>query len=291
MLTQTNVGPETQPPAIPDLWFDWCAVTGRPPADRSDEVLARFAQQAHPSRRLLKQLAVDTQDTAPHSAPAWPAGYRADTDSLQRLLRQGSVIVTRPDTYWVLRLKLKRLMFAAALLAPTDQGGLAMTRDQALGLKPDQLQSLRPRLGIAELPASCPRCAVWSWLEVVGTNNGWSPVSVRALGYRADSRTEHQHLRPDPSPEWLTGEGLLPAIDRWGYVDPYSSMHRSSLSVVIQAISELLAAPDPAAVPTPLHDTPPLAVVRHVGAAEEARILARADEVNARNKRLLDDYG
>lgn len=65
----------------------------------------------------------------------------------------------------------------------------------------------------------------------MGTNSGWSHSSVRALGYQRDDLTGQAHRpdRSDPSPDWQDHPGLLPAIDQWGYIDQYASMHVSSL--------------------------------------------------------------
>ena len=85
-------------------------------------------------------------------------------------------------------------------------------------------------------------------------------------------------------PDWLDCAGLLPAIDRWGYLDPYASMHPSSLSVLIQAMTALLDQP---AAPLPSDEPEPRRTVRHVTAEEERRILDRADELNTRITAIL----
>ena len=81
---------------------------------------------------------------------------------------------------------------------------------------------------------------------------------------------------------------MLPAIDRWGYVDTYFSLHPSSLSGVISAMSLMLDGDDPK--PTPLPEPQSSAPRREIPPKEEERILARADELNARVAQLLAEF-
>ena len=187
------------------------------------------------------------------------------------------------------------MQFAAVLLAPVGQGGLGLTRDKALELTPDAFLQLRPLIGTATEQAGCPACAAWSWLEILGVNSSWSSAMVRALAKRtretSGSSRGHRHERDDPNPEWGDWQdcpNLLPGIDRWGYIYRYSSMHRSSLTGVISGMKLLLEAP----IPRPLHKPPMSAplVIRYVTPEEEATILARADELNARVAALLAEY-
>ena len=186
-------------------------------------------------------------------------------------------------------------MFAAVLLAPAGQGGLGLTRDQALELTPAAFQELRPQIGTAEEESSCPACAIWSWLEVLGTNSSWSSAMVRALAKRAGetpkSDVAHRHELDDPNPgwgDWQECSNLLPGIDRWGYIYQYSSMHRSSLSVVIAVMALLLDTPVPRPINSP--PAPELQTIRHMTPEEEASILARADELNKRVTALLASF-
>lgn len=153
------------------------------------------------------------------------------------------------------------------------------------------MRRLRPGIGVADDPASCPACAAWSWLDVIGANNGWSHGAVRALAHRRDGGgEEHRHLRPDASPDWNLCVGMLPAVDRWGYVDTYSSMHPSSLSAVISAMGLVLEGPEP--VPAPEPEPRPDAPRRRISPEEEGeRILARADELTRRVAEILKEYG
>lgn len=275
--------------ALPDLWTDWCSVTGRP-AERVDEtVLALFSRQAGPSRAVLASLR-RMIDPEPTVAPAWPHAHKGDPGSLHRLMKRATILIQDPATHWVFRLRLRRMLFAAVLIAPPGRGGLGLDREGALGLGPIEMQRLRPRIGVAPDPQSCPACAVWSWLDVIGTNNGWSHQSVRALGRRRDQKDdEHRHLLRDASPDWLLCVGMLPAIDRWGYIDPYSSMHPSSLSAIIRAMNALVEGPVP--VPAPVPDPEPRTAARAISPQEEERILARADELTARVAKILREYG
>jgi hypothetical protein len=142
-------------------------------------------------------------------ARAWPSAHRGDGTALERLLHHGAALIADPGTHWVARLKLRRLLFAAVLIAPATHGGLSLTRNQALSLTPQQFQQLRPRIRHADDQASCPACVVWSWLHVLGANSGWSPSSVRAPDYQHDDLTgqAHRYDRPDPSPDWQDHHG------------------------------------------------------------------------------------
>ncbi|MFC7848336.1 hypothetical protein ACFUTU_07640 [Arthrobacter sp. NPDC057388] len=275
---------------LPDLWIDWCSVTGVPAREINETALLRFSQQVRPSRAVLstlrRQLALDVP-----AAPAWPRGHTEDTGSLQRLIRRGTAIIQHPGTHWVLRLRMRRMLFAAVLLAPRSHGGLGLDRAGALGLRPDRMRELRQCIGIAEDPNACPACATWSWLDVIGTNSGWSHGSVRALGHRrGEDSPVHRHLRPDPSPDWHHSIGMLPAVDRWGWIDDYRSIHPSSLSAVISAAALLLAGPEPAPAPRAAATAMPASPRRQMSGEDEEQILKRADELIARVEAILREF-
>ncbi|WP_409495472.1 hypothetical protein [Amycolatopsis sp. cmx-11-12] len=73
-----------------------------------------------------------------------------------------------------------------------------------------------------------------------------------------------------------------------GYLDRYGSLHPSSLSGLVRAIETLV---DARVAPARLTDVEPVSAQPRITAEEEAAILARADEVNARVARILEDYG
>ncbi|QWF85604.1 hypothetical protein [Amycolatopsis sp. CA-230715] len=275
---------------LPDLWLDWCAVTETPVDRRDETTLDLFARQAGPSLTVLDALRPMPVGTA---ASAWPSALRDDDTALWRLVRGGSVRIADPAIQWITRLRLRRLLFAAVLLAPAGHGGLGLTRGQARRLTPSRLRDLRPRIGRTDDEASCPACAVWSWLEVIGTNNDWSQRAVRELGHRRDQATDasHRHERNDPSPGWFNWPNhpnLLPAIDQWGYIDLYGSMHPSSLSALIPAMETLVVAP---VAPSRGVDREAAGEPQRITPEEEAAIFARADELNARVARILAEYG
>mgnify|MGYP000862805958 FL=1 len=275
--------------ALPELWTDWCAVTSRSEDAISEAALQDFARQASPSQRLLRQLRRAASDDDPVVATAWPAEHRADASSLRRLLSRGDVLVHDRGTDWILRLRLRRMLFIAVLVAPASHGGLELTRSQVRALRPHDLRRLRPIIGVSEEPDSCPACVAWSWLEVIGTNSGWSRTGLRTLAHRRDEQVPgHRHERPDASSDWLTCVGVLPAIDRWGWVDPYSSLHPSSMSVIVRAIEALLEGPEP--VPTPEPEPGPKAPVREFTDEEREAVYARADELTARVSAILLEY-
>ncbi|MEU3624817.1 hypothetical protein BS329_17895 [Amycolatopsis coloradensis] len=193
-------------------------------------MLEMFARQAAPSQKLLSALRSPAM-----AAPTWPPALRNDVTALERVVHGCTSRVNDPDTRWIARLRLRRLLFAAVLLAPPDQGGLGLSRSQARGLTARRLSELRPDIGRTDEEASCPACAVWSWLDIIGTNNGWSPAALRELGHRRNppAGERHRYEFVDPSPDWSAWSeqsNLLPAIDQWGYVDRYKSLHPSSLS-------------------------------------------------------------
>ena len=274
---------------LPDLWTDWCSVAGKPAEQVDAAALALFSRQVGASRAVLASLR-RMISPATIVAPAWPRAHRDDPDSLPRLVKRATILVQDPATHWVFRLRLRRMLFAAVLIAPPGHGGLGLDRAGALGLRPNEMQPMRQQIGVNADPQACPACATWSWLDVIGTNNGWSHESVRALGRRRDQKDdEHRHLLPDASPDWLLCVGMLPAVDRWGYIDPYSSMHPSSLSAVIRAMDALLEGPVPVAAP--VLDPEPRTAARAISPEEEERILARADELTARVAIILREYG
>jgi hypothetical protein len=276
--------------ALPDLWTDWCSVMGVPAGRIDETTVSRFVQQAQPSRAVLAELRRRMAPKGP-AAPAWPRDRREDTSSLQRLIRRGAAIIQHPGTHWVFRLRLRRMLFVAVLLAPTSHGGLGLDRAGALGLRPDRMRELRQWIGIAEDPSACPACATWSWLDVIGTNSGWSHGSVRVLGHRRDEDgSAHRHLRPDPNPDWHLSVGMLPAVDRWGWIDAYRSMHPSSLSAVISAAALLLDGPEPAPAPVPAAAAIQASPRRKMSREEEEQILKRADELTARVEAILREF-
>lgn len=275
---------------LPDLWFDWCAVTGTATDRRDQSTLALFRRQARPPQALFEAMLPKVKKT---NAPAWPALLRGDATALERLTDRGSTRMADPGMDYMTRLRLRRMLFAAVMIAPADLGGLGLDRRHVRTLTPIELHELRPRIGCADDEAACPACAVWSWLEILSTNSKWSRGAVRALGLRRDETLgeKHRHEREDPGPNWLDWPdqaNLLPAIDRWGYLDQYESMHPSSLSVLIRTMVMIAEAPVIESPQTELVPAPP---ARHISQEEEAEILSRADELNTRVAKILREYG
>lgn len=274
------------------LWSDWCAITGIPEAQRDQETLDRFARQARPSRRLLDHLR--PQAEGDNRAPAWPSSRVGESLELETLLAHLAVLDTDRDTGWVTRLRLRRLGFASVLVAPRSQGGLGLTRDRLRALTPDVLQGRRPGIARSTTSADCPACAIWMWLEVVGTNDGWAHWSVKTLAHRPRriDDADHQCHQPDSAGDWVDAATLLPAIDRWGYLDPYASLHVSSISVLLGSIPRMLderdVRPPAEAVDEP---EPRRRPTRHITVDEENAILARADELNTRVSAILAELG
>lgn len=281
---------ETMPAAVlHDLWLDWCEVTGTHTDRRDQSTLALFRRQARPPRALFEAMLPKVKNGI---APAWPASLRGDATALERLMDRGTARMADRGMDWMTRLRLRRMLFAAVMIAPTDLGGLGLDRRHVRTLTPIELQELRPRIGRADNENSCPACAVWSWLEVLGTNSTWSRGAVMALGRRRDDAHSetHRHQLEDPCPDWLDWPeqaNLLPAIDRWGYLDQYESMHPSSLSVLIGTMAMIAEAP---VVEFPQTEPAPVPPARHISTEEEIEILRRADELNARVALILREY-
>lgn len=129
--------------ALPDLWTDWCSVISVPAGRIDETTVSRFVQQVQPSQALLAALRRRPAPKDP-PAPAWPRGHRDDPDSLQRLIRRGTAIVQHPGTHWVFRLRMRRMLFTAVLLAPRSHGGLGLDRSGALnapGARADRRRS------------------------------------------------------------------------------------------------------------------------------------------------------
>lgn len=291
-LSLSRCHPGAMDVTTPELWADWCSVTGTPVDARDGAVLDRFRRQAHPSKQTLAAL----RPVEPAGrTTAWPSGLRTQKDSLAAMLRTGAAHIRTPGLHWMTRARLHRLLFLAVLVAPVSAGGLALKRHDVPALTPAALTHLRPQLGTSAIddPGSCPSCAVWSWLAVLGANGTLSRSAVRKLLHdEGFTRTSgHRHLRPDPNTSWRAWPNhpnLVPAIDRWGWMDTQHSMHPSSLSVLLKGLGELLDAP----APEPVVLTPgPRRPARRVSAEEESEIYARADELNARVARLLEEFG
>lgn len=273
--------------APPALWVDWCAVTGTSPTLRDEETLSKFATQAHPSHAVLKAL----QPAVTTRTPAWPSALREDSGALHQLLRVGTALTLNASTPWSNRLRIRRLLFAAVLLAPEAQGGFNLTRAQIRALTPARIEQRLPGLESTEDQMKCISCAVWAWLDVLGANSDWSRGGIRQVIHRQSLRTNcsrHPGSAPnDAWKDWPNYANLMPAIDRWGWVDPYSSMHPSSLSKLIKDLERLYDEPlRPDEEPPP---SPPASIPK-ISPKKEAEILARADEVNARVTALLQEY-
>lgn len=287
---------------IPSLWMDWCAVTHTDPQRRDPEVIERFALQASPSQRLLKVLQPPVAPSVDNStASAWPDGLQ-----LESILSRCHQIATSPDSTWIARLRSRRLGFCAAALAPRQQGGLGLTRGQLVNLTTQELTEHRQQLRAAAsrqaglehrapaTPMTCPSCAIWWWLQIVGTASGWSHWSVRDLAHRMPAQARvansHVHEREDPSPDWQHAV-LLMAIDQWGYLEQYAPLHVSSLSTLIASITDL-SRMEPAALVSAANDRDSdQSEPQHVTPEREAAILARADELNRRIDEWFAQHG
>lgn len=155
------------------------------------------------------------------------------------------------------------------------------------------MSALRQQLGTDPEPACCPRCALWSWLCVIGLNRHWSRSAVRERESFPDELDDaaHRHECPDPEPDWqLWPEeaSLMPAMDQWGYLELHTSLHPSSLSVVIAQIADLGMRPAPKQIPMHPARPPAAADEPRITAQREREILAEADALEARMRRLFE---
>ena len=80
----------------------------------------------------------------------------------------------------------------------------------------------------------------------------------------------------------------MPAMDRWGYLELHTSLHPSSLSVVIARIADLGMRPAPKQIPTHPARPPAAAAEPRITAQREREILAEADALEARMHRLFE---
>lgn len=214
------------------------------------------------------------------------------------MLRQICHIVARPETYWSERLRLRRLAFVAVLIAPSDQNGLGLPRRTVRDLTPARFAELRSDIDelVTPEPDGCAACATWEWLEVLGTNSGWSHASVRSLGhrYRRPAGPGHPCALPTPSRDWLDCAVMVPNIDRWGWIHQSDAgLHPSSLSVLIGQLRQFgTQDASTSAVPSPRpdHDDDAHLPARIVSTEEEQEILRRADEQNRRVQQMLREY-
>lgn len=264
------------------LWDDWCTVTGTPTDQRDEKTLRRFAEQAGASRYLLRRLRSRSSGVM-NTAPAWPAGLQENDAALRHLLSHASARINSPQMHWRTRLALRRWVFMLVLISPVCQGGLGLSRRQAVALSAAELQQTRCQIDVDDDPAACPACAVWSWLYLISVNSGWLGVSVPEVAMQRDTANEHRHLQPDPG-DWQDGIALLPAINRWGHIEYFTSMNIASLSKLIGIIDPDLLKED---VPAPESAPEPRKPVRHISDDEREAIFARADLLNARIEQLL----
>ena len=249
---------------------------------------------AQPSQAVLAQLRI--QHTQPERiAPAWPRTLRDDQQALTRLVRNGTASVQLAGSDWQHRVRLRRMLAVAVLIAPADAGGAALSRAEITGLRPPRMSALRQQLGTDPEPACCPRCVIWSWLQVIGTNRHWSRAAVREHESFPDrlEAGQHRHELEDPEPDWMlwgVDASLVPALDRWGYLELHASLHPSSLSVIITRIADLAARPTAQYVPEGRRETS-LQRGPRISAEREHEILAEADALDARMKRLIASLG
>lgn len=274
------------------LFDDWCAATGTAPEDLDEAVLERFAHQAQPNQAVLNVLR--RQLSPPVSAaPAWPSLLREDLQALNHVLRVGTASIQLTGHDWQHRVRLRRMLAIAVLIAPVEAGGAKLSRAEVSALKPASMTRLREQLGTAEATAECPRCALWSWLCVIGLNRHWSRAAVRERESFPDELDDaaHRHECPDPEPDWqLWPEeaSLMPSMDQHGYLELHTSLHPSSLFVVIAQIADLGMRPAPKQIP--MHPARPPAAVAgpRITAQREREILAEADALEARMRRLFE---
>ena len=276
---------------LPQLWIDWCAATGTSIETDDAATIERFARMAQPSRDVLVALCARTSGQAvERTAPAWPVILHDDQQALARTLRNGTASVQLAGPDWQHRVRLRRLLAIAVLIAPVQLGGAALSRSEVSGLMPPRLAEIREQLGCHDDPASCPQCILWSWLQVLGMNRHWSRTAVREHESFPDRLDEpqHRHELEDPEPDWMLWSreaSLVPAMDRHGYLELHASLHPSSLSVVIARIADLGARAPAQQIP----DGRRLgrAASPTVSAARECEILAEADALNARMARIF----
>lgn len=130
------------------------------------------------------------------------------------------------------------------------------------------------------------------WLAVLAVRVRWGTRGAIRMELRTlrelNSAVHHDdalqvgHLREI---SWLDQRHLVPAIDRWGALDRFRSLHPPSLSVVLRALTLLVHTPSPE---IPRTVDVPFVPARRFTDQEFEDILAHADQVNKRVRDLLN---
>lgn len=277
------------PAPLPDLWVDWCAVTGHPVDEPSPEALERFARQAHPSRKVLRTLQKAARGPQePVEAPAWPqdasVGLEAALAALCWVGRDGM------RTHWSHTFRARRDAYLLTLLAPSAQGGLGLSRRQATRLSPARLAERRPEVGRGETPAGCPACAVHRWLPYVSLYTNYFFGSVQAMANTSIDLTQHVCDTPDPESAWTTAERLAPAMNSRGEFDHWTPITpRAVTTILATRLLEAEYAKPPTQPEREEGPDPRPEVTRNFTSDEVEAVYDAADEVNARIRDLLND--
>lgn len=270
---------------VPDLWVDWCAVTGVDSSVRDEMTLARFASQTSASARVMRSLR--PAESSATAAVCWPREFRDRPESLASVLGTCARLALREDTSREQAARALRAGYVAVLVAPEVLSGLGLRREQVLAMTPARLSQDVASLARSEDPLSCGRCAVARWLRVLAGYRDLARFgATNALHELRLSLAEH-HDEP-VALDWPDHPSLLPPIDRWGHADVYASMHHSSLSAVLATLP-FLAELDVAAPSPPAATAPPGPVTEEqIDWDQVDEVLSQADAVNARIAALLE---
>lgn len=218
------------------LFRDYCAATGQPALPINTTTLLRFLTQipaaAATRARRVRAIAaahrhagyLPTQGGEDRLVGPVPAMARVLGSADPQQLLAACPARGRPDG-----LVGRRDAFLIVLLAV-----LGHTVTQARQLAPADIQppadgygtgvAIRVRGHTAPTttePGTCPACAVYRWLDILGTADGLGRGSAHMQLAAASAPTPadpHTHTLPDP-PRWRRSAQLLPAIDQHGWLN------------------------------------------------------------------------
>lgn len=236
------------------LFLDWCTAAGASslPADRATITAFLTELPAGRSTRLARIAAIRRAHASAGLAdpyPTCPIDLSPDP-VLPEIL--GAVTVRG----WPMGVTGRRDGFLLVLYA-----GLHLTRRRIRALVAADIAAGVGWASIAgrsvvrtASPGDCPVCAITRWLRVLGIaeRSGWWAVKSQMAGQfpePADAADAHDCDRPVGA-GWRRAELLLPAIDRYGFMDGEAPLTVRSISTL--SIRRRALAQEPAAEPSEL---------------------------------------
>ncbi len=261
------------------MWADWCAATGRTSLDVGAAALDAYSRQVKTPRLS------DIRATCRDVGLPWP--YETDPDPWTGREAGLDAGLARCPVYgWPDGFRGRRDAWLIVLTV-----GLRMTRSDALAVSVPDLPGVWARLEAGEHPATCRRCAVSRWLEVVAVSDHWSwRVTREVLLTRPGDPSAHVCTDGLPAvPDVLGPEALAPHIDRYGQVTYGAPLTPRSVTGVLATRCAAGGGPPATTVPSPdVADRAPGRVFDETTFTRLDEACLVADEVNARVAALLE---